>query len=203
MKILLASNNSHKLQEFKQIFNSKLEGLIEIITPNSLLNEPLEIEENGKDFKTNAYLKAKGFFDAVKIPVMADDSGFEVDILKGEPGIYSARYSGENATDATNRQKLTRILSELSEEKFAAQFRCVICYYDGKNEYYSEGIVRGNIILDERGENGFGYDPIFIPDNYKQTFAELPQEIKNKLSHRAKAIENIIDIFTKEKLFQI
>lgn len=203
MKILLASNNSHKLQEFNQIFKSKFEDLIEIIAPNSLLNELLEIDENGADFHSNALLKAKGFFDAVKIPVMADDSGLEVDILNGEPGIYSARYSGENATDASNRQKLIRILSEKGQEKYPAQFRCVICYYDGKYEFYSEGIIRGNIILEERGNNGFGYDPIFIPEMYDKTFAELPEATKNQLSHRAKAIENIIEIFKKEKLFQI
>jgi XTP/dITP diphosphohydrolase len=121
------------------------------------------------------------------MPVLADDSGLEVDYLKGAPGVYSSRYAGENATDDDNCNKLLKALENLDYGKRTAHFRCVIIYYDGVSKHIFEGTTTGHIINEKRGENGFGYDPLFVPDGYSQTYAELSDEVKNSISHRAKA----------------
>lgn len=193
MKLLLASNNQHKFQEFDSIFSKIFGNKIQLITPNEIMEKKIEIEENGKNFHENALIKAKGFYEATIIPCFSDDSGLEVDILNGLPGIISARFSGKSATDFSNRKKLIEVLSEYKGNSFPAQFKCVICYYDGTQKFYSEGIARGQIILEERGNSGFGYDPLFIPDNYNKTFAEMDYNLKNQLSHRAKAIDGFVD----------
>jgi len=186
MKILIASNNQHKIIEFQAIFRT-LDN-IKFLTPRDL-NLEIEIEENGTTFEENSIIKAKKYFEISKIPTIADDSGLIVPDLNNEPGIYSARYAGIGSTDNLNRQKLLENikLKGLIEPK--AKFICIICFYDGNNEYIFNGECQGKIIDNERGNNGFGYDPIFVPDGFSLTFAELDSEIKNKISHRAKALE--------------
>jgi len=186
MKILIASNNQHKIIEFQAIFRTF--DNIKLLTPKDL-NIEIEIEENGNTFEDNSIIKAKKYFDISQIPILADDSGLIVPDLNNEPGIYSARYAGIGANDNLNRQKLLENikLKGLIEPK--AKFICIICFYDGNNEYIFNGECNGKIINEERGYNGFGYDPIFVPNSFSLTFAELDSEIKNKISHRAKALE--------------
>jgi len=186
MKILIASNNQHKIIEFQAIFRTF--DNIKLLTPKDL-NIEIEIEENGNTFEDNSIIKAKKYFDISQIPILADDSGLIVPDMNNEPGIYSARYAGIGSNDNLNRQKLLENikLKGLIEPK--AKFICIICFYDGNNEYIFNGECNGKIINEERGYNGFGYDPIFVPNSFSLTFAELDSEIKNKISHRAKALE--------------
>src|SRR5256714_1991074 len=204
MDLLLATRNPHKVREFRELLgkNFKLFDLTafpEIVIP----------EETGRTFEENATLKAVGASRcdvrtaqrAVPTLVIADDSGLEVDGLDGAPGIYSARYAGENASDAENIDKLLRELRarNIADEKRSARFCCVIALaQNGKLLGVFEGTVEGNIVDPPRGTGGFGYDPVFQPKEFKQTFAEMPPELKNKISHRAQAVaalrEGIRDI---------
>jgi XTP/dITP diphosphohydrolase len=183
-KIFIASKNKGKISEIK----TYLRGMdYEVF---SFLDSPEipDIEETGNTFEENALLKARSVFNAVRIPVLADDSGLEVDYLKGAPGIYSARYSGKNATDNDNNEKLLSELKDIEYHQRTAAFKCVICLFDGLNERYFEGVCEGSIITSKKGEKGFGYDPLFVPKGYTETFAELGIEVKNKISHRGKAL---------------
>ncbi len=194
-KIIFATKNLGKLNEFKKLirkFNLKLE----VISLNQLDNSP-EIIENGKTFHENAYIKAKTIYEKYKIPVVADDSGLIVKSLGNEPGVYSSRYAGENATDEENNIKLIEKVRNLPNRE--AYFQCVICYINKFGKvFYSEGKCEGEIILEPKGENGFGYDPIFYIPELKKTMAELDIDTKNKISHRAKAFEKLIDILKKD-----
>ncbi len=191
MKILLATNNKHKAEEFAQIFD-ELGSTISIIPMDSVTDRVIDVEEDGDTLEENAFKKAKGFYDVVKMPTIADDTGLEVDALGGLPGTHSARFAGEDSDSAANRTKLLDMLSDKSNRK--AQFRTVLCYYDGVNAHFVEGICEGSIIATQKGVGGFGYDCIFIPDRYEQTFAEMPQDLKNSLSHRRNAINKLIDV---------
>ncbi|MBE2188671.1 MAG: RdgB/HAM1 family non-canonical purine NTP pyrophosphatase [Desulfobulbaceae bacterium] len=186
MTILAATNNHHKIEEIKAIL-SDIDGIV-IVTPIDLgIN--INPNETGTTFEQNAEIKARAFYEVAGIPVIADDSGLEVDQLDGKPGINSARYAGIDVDDKANR---TKLLSELNfAELVSARFRCVICYFDGTQTIFANGKVEGQIINDERGSMGFGYDPIFIPDNYDITFAEMDSISKNKLSHRGDALRQI------------
>ena len=197
MKLLIGSNNKHKAEEFQQIFSQKLPGKIELVMPRDVFNQNLIIVESGSTFRENALLKAKGFFEKSGLPCFSDDSGLEVRCLYGAPGINSARYAGENATDEENRKKVISKIINYPIHDRLAQFRAVICYYDGKEEFFAEGICKGILIANERGKNGFGYDPIFIPEGYDITFAEMDPMQKNLLSHRRKAIDQLIAHFEK------
>jgi len=190
-KLFIATKNTGKIEEI--IFC--LKGLnIEV---RSFLDYPEipDIEETGRTFEENAWLKAKAVYDIVKIPVIADDSGLEVDYLKSVPGIYSSRYAGENATDDDNCDKLLSVLEGLTPIQKKARFVCVIIYYDGNIKKVFKGVCIGQIINEKRGSCGFGYDPLFVPDGYNQTFAELEPEIKNIISHRGKALEKFTDFY--------
>ncbi len=190
MKLLLASNNKHKLIELLKILENKNLKNIEIITPE-MLNSSLEVDETGLTFEENSLLKAKAFYEKYKIPTISDDSGLEIEELNNEPGVFSARYVGENCDDKANRLK---VLNKLSNNlKRNAMFRTIICYFDGNNIEYFEGICKGIITFDEKGKNGFGYDSIFIPDNYSITFAEMEENVKNKISHRAFALTKFVN----------
>lgn len=185
-KIILASNNKHKISELKSILNgfSKIQ-LLSLEEANIFI----EVEETGKTLNENAYLKASEIFNITGIPVIADDSGLFVDALHGEPGVYSSRYAGLNATYSDNCKKLIRELKKKNLTESKAEFRTVICFIDEiNNEKYFEGIVKGKIITEQVGDKGFGYDPLFIPDGLVKTFAQLTDEEKNKLSHRANAV---------------
>jgi XTP/dITP diphosphohydrolase len=178
-KIIFASQNSGKILEVKSIlFGTDLEiqSLID-------LNDFEDILEDGKDFEENAMKKALHVYNKYKIPVLADDSGLSVEQLDGRPGVHSARYSGENATSEGNNRKLIKELNNKPAPHYAA-FICFAVYYDGKNFISAEGEVKGVITLSPKGNSGFGYDPLFIPENYNRTMAELDPEEKNKISHR-------------------
>ena len=184
MKIVFASSNEGKVKEIKEM----LEGLgIELVSLKDYTGVP-EIVEDGKSFLENALKKAKIISEFTGETVLADDSGLQVEVLVGEPGIYSSRYAGEKATDDENNNKLLAKLKNIPQEKRTAFFRCVLVLYrrDGSYDYF-EGKWNGQIIDERRGNNGFGYDPIFFVPELKKTAAELPAEIKNKVSHRGQA----------------
>lgn len=193
MKIIFATQNAGKAEEVKSIFAG---SSIEIISLYDLGNN-IDIEEHGKTLRENAFIKVKTVYKIYKVPVVADDSGLEIEQLNGRPGVYSARYSGENCSYEDNNLK---VIDELKDfpEPHRAKFICYAVYYDGKNEIEAIGELPGGIIKEPRGTNGFGYDPIFIPDGYKKTIAELDFDLKNKISHRAKSFADL-----KKKLMQL
>jgi len=192
MKILIASNNIHKIEEINSILNIKLSSKIEVLSPSEIGVE-LDVEEDADTLEGNALLKAKAYFDASGLPVIADDTGLMIDALNGAPGVYSARYAGEPPNDANNRKKVLDELSQIADAKRSARFKTVICYFDKDGFNFIDGTCEGKIIDHEIGENGFGYDSIFIPEGYNSTFAEMSPSEKNQLSHRAKAIFNLAD----------
>ena len=184
MKIVFASGNEGKVREIREM----LEGMgIELVSLSNYTHVP-EIVEDGKSFLENALKKAKIISEFTGETVLADDSGLQVDVLGGEPGIYSSRYAGESATDEENNAALLAKLKNIPQEKRTAFFRCVLVLYrrDGSYDYF-EGKWSGQIIDERRGNNGFGYDPIFLVPELNKTAAELPAEIKNKISHRGQA----------------
>jgi XTP/dITP diphosphohydrolase len=195
-KILLASNNKHKLEEFSQIFKH-IHLPVSLLTPADIYLSGFDVDETGVTFEENAEIKAGAFYEAAGMPVIADDSGLEVDCLGLKPGVLSARYAGNHGDDAANRKKILVEIQKLGTDNLTARFRCVICYYDGVDTIFANGSVEGRISLSERGSGGFGYDPIFIPDGYGQTFAEMPQAEKNKISHRGRAIQNFVSKYKK------
>lgn len=185
MKLILASHNKHKTQEIREIIGSVAE-----ITDLYELEFSEDIAETGKSFEENAFIKANTIFQKYKTPVLADDSGLCVDGLGGEPGIYSARFAGENATASVNNTKLLEKLKGVVDR--TAFFICVLCYIDQQgNAQYFEGKVMGKIIDTPNGNEGFGYDPLFVPDGYSKTFAEMGEEIKNTISHRNLALQKL------------
>jgi XTP/dITP diphosphohydrolase len=189
MDLLLATRNAHKTREIQQVLGPAF-------TVSDLSAHPKipDVRENGKSFEENAILKAVGASRRLPGFIVADDSGLEVDALGGAPGIFSARYAGENAMDKQNIEKLLGELARTAaeERKRSARFRCVIALA-GQGELLGtfEGIVEGTIVKQARGLHGFGYDPIFVPHGFEETFAELPAEVKNTISHRAKAIRGL------------
>lgn len=185
-KILIATKNKGKLNDIKEIFKD-LD--VEIISFLDFADSP-DIDETGKTFEENAQLKAKACYDKYGIPAIGDDSGLVVEQLNGEPGIYSARYAGENANDFLNNEKLIKAIQKFPEPH-RAKFVCVASYYDGKNFTNAYGEVKGRVITEPRGKNGFGYDPLFIPNGYLETFGELSHQEKNKISHRSMAFRKL------------
>ena len=191
-EIILASNNQNKLREMK----AKLGAFgIEVMSQKEAgIN--IDVEETGTTFEENAILKASTIYDITKKPVIADDSGLEIDYLDGAPGVYSHRFAGENATDADRINKVLTLLKDAPEEKRTARFHCCICLIDEEGEkHIFHGIAEGKIGYEPIGENGFGYDPIFIYEG--NTFAQLSGEEKNEVSHRGRAISQLVD-FLKE-----
>jgi len=188
--IILATANQHKVDELRSILASH--GLDVTIIPVTDVWPDYHVDETGSTFEENAMLKALAVFEYTGLAVLADDSGLEVDALQGAPGVISARYSGEHATDATNRTKLLATMADVPATERSAQFRCVLCYMDGTRTLFDEGIVRGVIASGERGDRGFGYDPIFVPDGHQRSFAELNAQEKNSMSHRGRATASLI-----------
>jgi len=189
--VVLATHNLGKVKELKDL----LADLTFEIEVKSLQDFPDlgVIEETGSTFQENARLKAEAVYAFTGLPSIADDSGLEVDALGGAPGVYSARYAGEGATDADNNEKLLRELAGVPEEQRGARFRSVICAVFGPGrEYFAEGVCEGRIAFAPRGSNGFGYDPLFLlaPD-YQRTMAELSLAEKNQVSHRSRAFRNL------------
>ena len=188
-KIVFATNNAHKLEEVAAMLGENYEvlSLREIGCHD-------DIPETADTFAGNAIQKVRYVKEHYGYDCFADDSGLEVDALDGAPGVYSARYSGGGSE--ANMDKLLQNLTDENER--GAQFRTVIALLIGEELRFFEGVVRGTIIRDRRGEGGFGYDPIFVPDGYDRTFAELGSEVKNRISHRAKAVELLAQYLNKK-----
>lgn len=186
--LFIATGNAHKVEEFQIL----LDGLnLDVQSAKACGGMP-EVEENGSTFAANAQIKAEAL--RAQAPagawVMADDSGLEVDALDGAPGIYSARYAGIDASDGDNVVKLLDALKEVPQSQRTARFRCVLCLIDheGYMTHY-DGTCEGHIDTKVQGDSGFGYDPIFIPEGYSESFAQLGDSVKSQLSHRAKAVQ--------------
>ena len=187
--LVMATNNNHKTEEVRAILGQLP------VTVKSLRDFPPypEPAEDGLTLEENAFIKARAAFRQTGLPAMADDTGLEVYYLLGAPGVFSARYAGEDATYEENFRKLLRALVQVPERKRQARFRCAIAYVDKTREECFEGKVEGKILLAPRGTSGFGYDPVFQPEGYDRTFAELTAEEKNTISHRGRAIRSFIE----------
>lgn len=188
MQLLIATHNQHKLTEIQQIF--KLPGT-DLISAADIPGLALEVVEDVDTFEGNALKKARELAQVTKLWTIADDSGLEVKALNNAPGVHSARYAGEPSNSAANNAKLLTVLADHPDRR--ARFRCAIalCAPDGRS-WVVDGSCTGQIIHQERGAHGFGYDPLFIPDGYDQTFAELDSATKNRISHRAHALAKAV-----------
>jgi XTP/dITP diphosphohydrolase len=184
-KIVIATANEHKLEEIIYILKDVSVKLL------SLKNFPeiAPIKEDGMSFRENAIIKAETVYNSTKLLSLADDSGLEVDALNGAPGIFSARYASEEKDYLANNHKLLQELKDVPEADRSAQFRCVVAIIGPDIRQTIEGIIKGRIIYEMKGKKGFGYDPLFLPDGYKRTLAELGMDIKNRISHRAIAFQ--------------
>ena len=191
MKIVFASNNAHKVSEFKSCF-AKVGMDVEIVTIKET-GFSGDIIESADTFEGNAFIKAKALCDFTGMIAIADDSGLAVDALDGAPGVYSARFAGENATDDENIEKLLSELKNHPECDRTARFVCTICVCrpDGET-LYVRGESEGRIIDERRGDGKFGYDPVFFYPPFGKTFAEMPGDEKNSVSHRGRAIEELL-----------
>ncbi len=199
MKLVFASNNQHKLDEVRQILPTSVE-----VVSLRKIGFLQEIDETGETLEANSALKAREVWnwlvekDLIKNVdgVFADDTGLEIAALNGAPGVRTARWAGDEAKDINNRQKALRELNGVTDRN--ARFRTVVTLIMGNEEQQVEGIVNGKISLYEEGEGGFGYDPVFIPEDYEKTFASLPTEVKNTISHRARAMEELSKIIDNQ-----
>lgn len=180
-KFVFATNNAHKLEEVKALLGDK----IELLSMKDIKCSA-DIPETETTLEGNALLKARYIYENYHINCFADDTGLEVEALNGAPGVYSARYAGEEHNSEANMKKLLHELEGVEKRK--AQFRTIFALIIEGKEHLFEGIVKGEIIKQRKGNAGFGYDPIFVPEGYTQTFAEMGSEEKNKISHRAKAV---------------
>ncbi len=198
MTILLATGNAHKIEEITAVLKTISPDLT-LYSLKDLQREITMPEETGATLEENAFLKAIGIFEATSVPCIADDTGLEIDLLHGAPGVYSARFAGDDANDKNNREKVLELLK--SSENRAAKFRTVICFHDGMRTIFGEGEISGNILQEERGENGFGYDSIFVPEKSDRTFAEMNSDEKNSQSHRARALQDFSERF--KRLFEV
>lgn len=184
-EILIATHNQHKKEEIQQILGHQYK--VTSLTDYGLFDE---IIEDGHTFHENARIKAKYCFEKTGKPSLGDDSGLVVEALDGRPGIYSARYAG----DHDFAKNMAKVLAEMTHQtNRKAYFVTVMCLVDESGEYYFEGRVHGNLTDHVRGEKGFGYDPVFVPENHEITFAEMPAVDKNQISHRKKAIDQFLN----------
>ncbi len=188
MELFVATRNRGKLKEFESLFAGVVDRLL---SPADIPDVP-EVTEDGATFQENAVKKARAAAQAIGKPAFADDSGLVVDALGGRPGVYSARFAGEGASDHDNNALLLREMSFIPAEKRTAAFRCVIalCFPDGTCRTF-DGELKGVILDTPRGMGGFGYDPLFLVPEYGQTLAELPLDVKNRISHRGNALAKL------------
>lgn len=194
-ELIFATGNKGKLAEVQKIFMNSPYKIISLFD----LGDVPDIEETGKTFEENAFIKAETIYNIYKKPVIADDSGLSVEQLNGEPGVYSARYAGENCTFDDNNRKLIKLLQNLVAPH-KAKFVCSAIYYDGENKISAVGELHGEIIYEFRGTNGFGYDPIFLPNGFDRTLAELTMDEKNGISHRAEAFNKLKELIDVNQL---
>jgi XTP/dITP diphosphohydrolase len=192
MELVFASNNKNKIKEIQSILN----GSIQLLSLEEIGCHE-EIPETADTIEGNAIMKANYVTEKYGYNCFADDTGLEVKSLNGEPGVYSARYAGEQKDSNDNMNKLLEALKDKSDR--SAQFKTVISLNLNGEQHLFTGIAKGNITVNKTGHRGFGYDPIFQPENYTETFAELASEIKNKISHRAKATQQLIDFLNSTK----
>ncbi|AKK74956.1 deoxyribonucleotide triphosphate pyrophosphatase [Chryseobacterium gallinarum] len=185
MELLVATHNEHKKEEIQQILGHDCR--VKSLTDYNIHEE---IVEDGDSFHANALIKAKYCFEKTGIPSLGDDSGLVVEALDGRPGIFSARYAGDHDF-ARNIEKVLEEMQGIENRK--AYFITVLCYYDENGAQYFEGRVYGNLLTENKGLKGFGYDPIFVPEGYEKTFAEMNPEDKNKISHRKQALDLLMD----------
>ncbi len=189
-RIVLASNNKGKVREIGQLLADKNLQVV----PQSEFNIP-DADETGLSFVENAILKARHAAKLSGLPAIADDSGLEVDALNGAPGIYSARYAGNGATDAENNQKMLTALADTADEARTARFQCLMVFMrhaEDPTPIICQGTWEGRILREPQGENGFGYDPLFLVPEKNCSSAELPAEVKNAMSHRGKALQALL-----------
>lgn len=191
--LVFASNNAHKLEEIRAILGNKFD-----VKSLKDIGCNVDIPETGTTFRENALQKARYVKEHFGFDCFADDSGLQVEALSGEPGVYSARYAVKNGRQVTAGNKddanMDVLLEKLAgEENRKACFRtCIALIYEGETHFF-DGVVEGHIITEKRGDGGFGYDPLFVPDGYEKTFAEMGNEVKNNISHRAKAVEKLAE----------
>lgn len=195
--VLLGTNNAHKVSEMEAILRSIPGDEVRIVRPEEVPSFPAVIDETGATLEENAYIKAAVIFEATGLPCIADDTGLETDALEGRPGVYSARYAGENAGFADNRTRLLDELREVPPEQRTARFRTVICYRDSMRTFFAEGVCEGSITTEEQGSEGFGYDAVFRPEGSDRTFAEMSAEEKNAVSHRGRALAAFADTLAR------
>ncbi|TWJ18527.1 XTP/dITP diphosphohydrolase [Bacteroides zoogleoformans] len=183
-KFVFATNNTHKLEEVSAILGKKIELLsMKDIDCN------VDIPETADTLEGNALIKARYIFENYHLDCFADDTGLEVEALNGAPGVYSARYAGDAHDSEANMKKLLKEMENVENRR--ARFRTVFALIINGKEHLFEGIVKGEIIKNRKGTSGFGYDPVFVPEGYSQTFAEMGNELKNKISHRAMATQKL------------
>ncbi|GIO21763.1 XTP/dITP diphosphatase [Oceanobacillus sp. J11TS1] len=188
-KIIIATKNKGKVKEFRSFF---ADHQIEVISLLDLEEEIPDIEETGETFEENAALKAEQISNRFHQPVLADDSGLIIDGLDGRPGLYSARYAGEPTNDQANIDKVLEEMKDIPDEDRAARFICVLAIArPGEETVFVKGYCEGHIQKEQTGENGFGYDPIFVPEGYSKTMAELSPSEKNEISHRKQAMKQL------------
>ncbi len=196
-QLVLATANAHKVIEFQRILNELIPDL-ELIAASSFPGVP-EVSETGATFAENALLKARAISEFTKLPALADDSGLCVECLSGSPGIYSARYASPTSNDAQNVEKILKEIEDVETDLLGAHFECALAFVDlSENiELVVDGVMQGSLIKEVRGKNGFGYDPIFVPQGLSQTSAEISNSEKDQLSHRGKALRKMAVILSQ------
>lgn len=188
-KLVISTGNKNKVEEIRDILKD-IE--IEVLAKGDLGLDPIEVVEDGDTLASNSLKKARALGEKTDYMVIADDSGLFVDYLNGDPGVHSSRYAGEDGDDQANNEKLLRELKGVAMEDRGASFKTVIALIDeDKKESLLFGQCKGKIGFEEKGKGGFGYDPLFIPESYEETFSEIGEEEKNKISHRAKALKEL------------
>jgi len=192
-KIVIASANNHKVSEI----SIKIQPFFDQILSLADFPEIGKIIEDGNTIEENSFIKSKAAFEYTKIASVADDTILEVDALNGDPGLFTARYAGENATYEENMTKLLEQLDGIEDSARTARFRTIISYVNGVDDFHVEGIIEGKILNNRVGNNGFGYDPIFYSTEFNLSLAEMDSDLKNKISHRGLAIEKFVSKIKK------
>jgi XTP/dITP diphosphohydrolase len=192
-KIVIASANNHKVSEI----SIKIQPFFDQILSLADFPEIGEIIEDGNTIEENSFIKSKAAFEYTKIASVADDTILEVDALNGDPGLFTARYAGENATYEENMTKLLEQLDGIEDSARTARFRTIISYVNGVDDFHVEGIIEGKILNNRVGNNGFGYDPIFYSTEFNLSLAEMDSDLKNRISHRGLAIEKFVSKIKK------